>query len=445
MEALLISLGCDKNRVDSEVILGMLVENGYSITDDEEAADIIIINTCCFIHDAKEESINTILEMVELKKAGRLKALIVTGCLAQRYQEEITAEIPEVDAIVGTAAIDDIIIAIDAALKRQGGLFLTDTDIRPVGNRRRLVTTGGHFAYLKIAEGCDKHCTYCIIPRIRGRYRSILQEELVAEARKLAEDGVKELILVAQETTLYGMDLYGHKALPELLTELCRIEGLVWIRLLYCYPEEITDELIEVIAREPKICHYLDLPIQHGADSVLKRMGRRTDSAQIRALVGRLRLAIPDICLRTTMITGFPGETAAEHGESMKLAAALSFDRLGVFTYSQEEDTPAAAMPGQISEKIKRTRRAAIMRQQQRMVDRLGLGMIGRELTVMVEGSIPGEEAYAARTYRDTPEVDGYLFFAAARPLMSGDFVKVRVTNVRGYDLIGELCDESAQ
>ncbi|MDR2889272.1 MAG: 30S ribosomal protein S12 methylthiotransferase RimO [Lachnospiraceae bacterium] len=445
MEVLLISLGCDKNLVDSEVILGMLVENGYTITDDEEAADIIIINTCCFIHDAKEESIETILDMAALKADGRLKALIVTGCLAERYREEIQKEIPEVDAIVGTAAIDDIIAAIDGALVKQCGMYFSDLNTKPVGNRRRLVTTGGHYAYLKIAEGCDKHCTYCIIPRIRGPFRSIDMEELVAEARKLVSGGVRELILVAQETTLYGVDRYGRKALPELLTRLCAIDGLVWVRLLYCYPEEITDELIAVMAREPKICHYLDLPIQHGSDTVLKRMGRRTDNAQIRDLVGRLRHAIPDICLRTTMITGFPGESVKEHEESLKLAAELQFDRLGVFTYSCEEDTPAAALPGQIREKVKRARRSELMRQQQRTIDRSSQTMIGRELMVMVEGSVSGEDAYVARTYRDTPNVDGYLFFDTTRTLMSGDFVKVRVTNISGYDLIGELCDESAE
>ncbi len=465
MQILFVSLGCDKNLVDSEVMLGMLVDKGYVFTDDEETADIIVINTCCFIHDAKEESIHAILEMAKRKKSGQLKALIVTGCLAQRYRDEIQEEIPEVDAVIGTAAIDSIAAAIEEVLEHRAANYFKELDTPPAGGQKRVVTTGGHYAYLKIAEGCDKHCTYCIIPQIRGSYRSIPMEQLLQEAQTLAEGGVKELILVAQETTLYGADLYGHKALPELLTRLCRISGLRWIRLLYCYPEEITDELIDVIVEEEKICHYLDIPIQHGADTVLRRMGRKTDSGAIKTLIARLRRKIPDICLRTTLIAGFPGETPEEHQESLKLVEEVHFDRLGVFTYSPEEDTPAAVMPGQISEAGKQERRADIMELQQAIAFMAADELIGREITVMVEGQIETEpdydsetaadaaaaikalgiHTYVARTWRDAPDVDGFLFIDTDRILMSGDFVKVKVTGSYEYDLTGEICDESTE
>ncbi len=456
MQILFVSLGCDKNLVDSEVMLGMLMEKGYTFTDDEETADIIVINTCCFIHDAKEESIHTILEMAERKKTGQLKALIVTGCLAQRYREEIQKEIPEVDAIVGTAATASIAAAIDEALGHRAANYFEELDTPPVGGQKRVVTTGGHYAYLKIAEGCDKHCTYCIIPKIRGNYRSIPMEQLLKEAQELAAEGVKELILVAQETTLYGADLYGEKSLPELLTKLCRISGLYWIRILYCYPEEITDELIDVIKREEKICHYLDIPIQHGADPVLKRMGRKISSSAIKELIARLRREIPDIGIRTTLIAGFPGETPEEHQESLKLVEEVHFDRLGVFPYSPEEDTPAAGMPDQISEECKQERRAEIMELQQAIAFAAADELIGREIMVMVEGRIetepdpdfepaPDVYTYVARTWRDAPDVDGFLFIDTDRILMSGDFVKVKVTGSYEYDLTGEICDESAE
>ena len=442
MKILFISLGCDKNLVDTEVMLGLLASRGHEMTDDEAEAEVIIINTCCFIHDAKEESIQNILEMAEYKKTGRLKALIVTGCLAQRYRQEILDEIPEVDAVLGTAAYDQILESLDAALAGQPEVRLADLQSLPVVETKRLVTTGGHYAYLKIAEGCDKHCTYCIIPRIRGSFRSVPMERLLKEAEELAEQGVKELILVAQETTLYGKDIYGEKKLPQLLRRLCRITGLRWIRILYCYPEEITDELIRVIKEEPKICHYLDLPIQHANDRILKRMGRRTSKQQLIEILEKLRREIPDICLRTTLITGFPGETEKEHEEVVDFVDQMEFERLGVFTYSPEEDTPAAEMPNQIEEEVKQERQAEIMELQQEISFEKAETMIGRELWCMVEGKVADECAYVARTYMDAPDVDGYLFIQTAAELMSGDFVHVRVTGAEEYDLIGEIADE---
>ena len=445
MKILFISLGCDKNLVDSEVMLGMLSEEGYQFTDDETQADGAVVNTCCFIGDAKEESINTILELAELRKSGQLKALIVAGCLAQRYREEIRKEIPEVDAIVGTTAFSAIAAALREVLEKRPRNYFEALDKPPAGGRKRVMTTGGYYAYLKIAEGCDKHCTYCIIPRVRGNYRSVPMEELLREAGELAKGGVRELILVAQETTLYGTDLYGEKSLPKLLKELCKIEGLYWIRILYCYPEEITGELIQVMKEEEKICHYLDIPIQSGSDSVLKRMGRKTCKEQISAMIRELREEIPDICLRTTLIAGFPGESEEDHEKSLELVDEAEFDRLGVFAYSQEEDTPAAQMPGQIPEETKQRRRDELMELQQEIAFEAAEKMTGRRLKVMIEGKLAGEDVYVARTYKDAPGVDGYLFINTARQLMSGDFVEVLVTSSNEYDLIGEIEDESAQ
>lgn len=440
-----VSLGCDKNLVDSEMMLGMLEEHGYAFTDDETEAEAAVVNTCCFIGDAKEESVNTILELAELKKSGSLKALIVTGCLAERYREEIRKEIGEVDAVLGTTAIDRIAETLDQVFSGGTGDRYDSLDRKPLTDRKRVVTTGGHFAYLKIAEGCDKCCTYCIIPKVRGRYRSIPMESLVREAETLAAQGVKELILVAQETTVYGTDLYGHKALPELLRKLCRIDGLVWIRLLYCYPEEIDEELIRVIKEEEKICHYLDLPIQHASDPVLMRMGRRTDQAELTRIVNHLREEIPDICLRTTLISGFPGETKKDHEELLSFVEKMRFDRLGVFPYSREEDTAAAKLPGQLSEKVKCARRDEIMALQQEIAFDRAADMEGRTLLVMIEGKVVDEDVYVARTYRDAPDVDGLLFCRTGRELMTGDFVRVRVTDSYEYDLMGELEDESAE
>lgn len=439
MNILFISLGCDKNLVDTEVMLGLLASKGHQMVDDERDADIIVINTCCFIHDAKEESIQNILEMAELKKERRLKALIVTGCLAQRYKEEIIEEIPEVDAVLGTTSYDKILDAIDEALKGQHSIEMTDIDALPIVDTKRLVTTGGHFAYLKIAEGCDKHCTYCIIPKIRGNFRSVPMERLIKEAEELAEQGVKELILVAQETTLYGKDIYGEKSLHKLLKELCKIVGIQWIRILYCYPEEITDELIQVMKEEKKICHYLDLPIQHASDEVLKRMGRRTSKAQLKEIIGKLRREIPDITLRTTLISGFPGETEEQHEELMEFVDEMEFDRLGVFTYSPEEDTPAALMDDQIEEEVKEDRQAELMELQQDIAFDLAEDMIGKEVLVLIEGKVADENAYVGRTYKDAPNVDGLIFVNTEEELMSGDFARVKVTGALEYDLIGEI------
>ncbi len=439
MKILFISLGCDKNLVDTEVMLGLLASRGYEMTDDETQADIIVINTCCFIHDAKEESIQNILEMAEYKKTGQAKALIVTGCLAERYRQEIIDEIPEVDEVLGTTAYDQILDAVDAALVGRHSVVISDLDALPMPETKRLVTTGGHFAYLKIAEGCDKHCTYCIIPKIRGNFRSVPMERLVKEAEELAEQGVKELILVAQETTLYGKDLYGEKSLHRLIKELCKISGIRWIRILYCYPEEITDELIQVIKEEPKVCHYLDLPIQHANDAVLRRMGRRTSKEELVNIIGKLRREIPDICLRTTLITGFPGETQAQHEELMDFVDEMEFDRLGVFTYSPEEDTPAAVMPDQIDEEVKKERQAELMELQQDIVFENARNMTGREVLVMIEGKVADENAYVGRTYRDAPNVDGLIFINTDEELISGDFARVKVTGASEYDLIGEL------
>ncbi|MCM1569425.1 MAG: 30S ribosomal protein S12 methylthiotransferase RimO [Roseburia sp.] len=439
MKILFVSLGCDKNLVDTEMMLGMLEEKGFTFTDDEEEADIAVVNTCCFVGDAKEESIQALLELAERRKSGQLKALVAAGCLAQRYREEIQKEIPEVDGIVGTTAIDEIVTAIEEVLSGQASNHYRDVNAAPITGRKRIVTTGGHFAYLKIAEGCDKHCSYCVIPKVRGRFRSVPMESLLAEAEGLAREGVKELILVAQETTLYGVDLYGGKLLPKLLQELAKISGIFWIRILYCYPEEITEELIDVIANEPKVCHYLDIPIQHASDAVLRRMGRRTTEAQLRELIARLRERIPDICLRTTLISGFPGETQEDFERLYNFADEMEFDRLGVFPYSQEEDTPAASMPEQISQEVKESLRDELMELQQEIAFEKAQSMIGRILTVMIEGKVADEDTYVARTYRDAPGVDGYLFVNTGAELMTGDLARVIVTDANEYDLIGEM------
>lgn len=445
MKILCISLGCDKNLVDTEMMLGLLNRDGYTFTDDEQEADIIIINTCCFINDAKEESVNTILEMAQLKSEGTCKALLVTGCLAQRYKQEILDEIPEVDAILGTNSYDEISRVLKQVLGGETVSCFHELSGIPQVETRRMVTTGGHYAFLKIAEGCDKHCTYCIIPSLRGKYRSVPMEQLLKEAKDLADQGVRELILVAQETTLYGVDLYGRKALPELLHKLCEISGIFWIRIQYCYPEEITDELIETIRQEEKICHYLDIPIQHASDSILRRMGRRTNQEQLRETIGKLRQAIPDIALRTTLMSGFPGETKEDHEEALAFVDEMEFERLGVFAYSAEEDTPAAVYPDQIPEEIKQQRRDEIMELQQEIAFEKSEEMIGRVLDVMIEGKVADEPAYVGRTYMDAPNVDGYIFVNSGELFMSGDFVRVKVTGASDYDLIGEVYDESAE
>lgn len=445
MKVLFISLGCDKNLVDSEEMLGLLRDRGYEITDDETEADVIAINTCCFIHDAKEESIQSILEMAEYRKQGRCKVLLVTGCMAQRYQKEIRQEIPEVDVVLGTTSFEKIVDALDSAFRGIPYEDFESIDYLPMVSADRILTTGGYYGYLKIAEGCDKHCTYCIIPSLRGKFRSYPMERLLKQAEKMAQQGVRELILVAQETTLYGTDLYGKKSLHRLLEELCKITGIYWIRVLYCYPEEIYPELVEVIAREPKVCHYLDLPIQHASDRILKRMGRRTSKKQLVEIVRTLREKIPNIVLRTTLITGFPGETQEDHEELMEFVDTMEFDRLGVFTYSPEENTPAAVMKAQISEEIKEDRKAELMELQQEISLERGNSRIGQVLLVMIEGKVADENAYVGRTYADAPNVDGYIFVQSPEMLMSGDFVKVRVTGALEYDLIGEIYDEYAE
>ncbi len=442
MKILFISLGCDKNLADSEEMLGLLTAGGHEITDDETQADAIVINTCCFIKDAKEESVETILEMAEYKKTGSCHALIVTGCMAQRYQKEIIEEVPEVDAVLGTTSYGNIVKALEEAVAGNHFEEFRDIDYLPDTGSKRVLTTGGHFGYLKIAEGCDKHCTYCIIPKLRGKFRSVPMERLIAQAEDMAEQGVKELILVAQETTVYGKDLYGKKSLHILLKKLCEIRGIRWIRILYCYPEEIYDELIETIRDEKKICHYLDIPIQHASDRILKRMGRRTSKQELIDIIGKLRKEIPDIVLRTTLITGFPGETEEDHEELKEFVDEMEFDRLGVFTYSPEENTPAAEMADQVPEEVKEERRDELMELQQEISYDRGQDRIGQELLVMIEGKVADESAYIGRTYGDAPKVDGYIFVQTGELLMTGDFAKVRVTGALEYDLIGVLSDE---
>ena len=442
MKILFVSLGCDKNLVDTENMLGILKNKGFEFTDDEWEADIIAINTCCFIGDAKQESINTILEMAEHKKDARCKVLVVAGCLAHRYQDEIIKEIPEVDAFVGTSSYDKIADMINSVLEEKGiSNFVEDANRMPMVEADRIVTTPGYYEYLKIAEGCDKHCTYCVIPKVRGSFRSFPIEYLVNQTKKLVEGGVKEIILVAQETTLYGVDLYGKKSLPKLLHNLGLIEGIEWIRILYCYPEEINDELIEAIKNEPKVCHYLDMPIQHASDNILKRMGRRTSKQELTDIVAKLRREIPDIALRTTLITGFPGETDVDHEEVMQFIDECEFDRLGVFTYSREEDTVAAQMPDQIDEEIKEKYRDELMQLQQEISADRSAAMIGRIVRVMIEGFIPEDNTYVGRSYKDAPNVDGLVFIECDRELMSGDFIDVKITGSTEYDLIGTIVE----
>lgn len=440
MKVYFISLGCDKNLVDSEVMLGALAKNGFEITDNEDEAEAVVLNTCCFIHDAKEESINAILEMAELKKKGVLRWIIVSGCLAERYRDEIISEIPEVDALVGTTAYDGIAEVLGQLVENENErqYLFRDINYLPAELGRRMNTTGGYYSYLKISEGCDKHCTYCIIPSLRGGYRSTPMEQLVMQAEELAKQGVRELILVGQETTVYGVDIYGRKMLSELLRRLCALEGIKWIRLLYCYPEEIDDELIETIRSEEKVCNYLDMPIQHADDEILKRMGRRTSRAQLEELIARLRARIEDISLRTSLITGFPGETDEQHEALIDFVGKMRFDRLGVFTYSKEEGTAAAKMKGQITKTVKKKRQKELMLLQQGIAFEKAEKLVGKKLTVIVEGFIPDDEVYAARTYMDAPGVDGYIFVKSPAVHMSGDFINVRVTAAKTYDLLGE-------
>lgn len=442
MKILFVSLGCDKNLVDTEKMLALVQEQGYEITNEEEEAEVVVVNTCCFIQDAKEESIVTILEYAKKKEEGFLKGIIITGCLAQRYKEEIQKEIPEVDVILGSASYDSILEALENLKKNDKKNKYDSLEYLPKNLTKRVITTGTSMAYLKIAEGCNKRCTYCIIPSIRGNYRSVPMEEVLDEAGQLAKKGIKELVLVAQEVTLYGKDIYQKKALPKLLEELCKIEGIEWIRLLYCYPEEITDELIEVMKTEEKICHYIDMPIQHSEDTILKRMGRRTTKAQIKEVIGKLREAMPDICIRTTLITGFPGETQEEHEALMEFVDEMEFDRLGVFTYSMEEDTKAAEFKDQVEEEIKEQRKEEIMQLQQEVSYDLNQDMIGKELEVLIEGYLFDEDVYVGRSYKDAPTVDGYVFVSSEEEIVSGSFVKVKIKEAEEYDLIGDVIYE---
>lgn len=437
MKVLLISLGCDKNLVDSEVMLGLLNKAGHELTNDETEAEAVVINTCAFISDAKEESINTIIEMGRLKKTGRLKKLIVAGCLSQRYKDEIMKELPEIDVIIGATNYDKIVEAIGT----DEDAIVDDINYTPKPVSERIVTTNASMAYFKIAEGCNKLCTYCIIPHIRGRYRSIPMDRLLASAEKLAADGIKELVLVAQETTLYGVDLYGGKKLPELLTKLSDIEGIEWIRLLYCYPEEITDELISVMAENPKICHYIDIPIQHSENEILRRMGRKTSREDIVSLVSKLRTAMPDIAIRTTLISGFPGETQELHDGLVDFVDECEFDRLGVFTYSPEEGTPAAGYEDQVDGELAAKWRDEIMELQQEISYEKNQELIGFIQRVLIEGYLVEDDVYVGRTYRDAPGVDGIVFVSAPYELMSGSFVDVKITEANEYDLTGVIVE----
>ncbi len=437
MKVLLISLGCDKNLVDSEVMLGLLNKAGHELTNDETEAEAVVINTCAFISDAKEESINTIIEMGRLKKTGRLKKLIVAGCLSQRYKDEIMKELPEIDVIIGATNYDKIVEAIGT----DEDAIVDDINYTPKPVSERIVTTNASMAYFKIAEGCNKLCTYCIRPHIRGRYRSIPMDRLLESAEKLAADGIKELVLVAQETTLYGVDLYGGKKLPELLTKLSDIEGIEWIRLLYCYPEEITDELISVMAENPKICHYIDIPIQHSENEILRRMGRKTSREDIVSLVSKLRTAMPDIAIRTTLISGFPGETQELHDGLVDFVDECEFDRLGVFTYSPEEGTPAAGYEDQVDGELAAKWRDEIMELQQEISYEKNQELIGSIQRVLIEGYLVEDDVYVGRTYRDAPGVDGIVFVSAPCELMSGSFVDVKITEANEYDLTGVIVE----
>lgn len=451
MNILMVSLGCDKNLCDSEAMLGLLAKHNYNITNDEQEADAVIVNTCSFIKDAMEESVNTVLEMAKLKQQN-LKYLIVTGCMAQRFKDEIFAEIPEIDACLGTSSFDKILDVIEE-LKARDGMedaeeisVYDDIDrLATITESNKVITSGTFMGYLKIAEGCDKFCTYCVIPHIRGHYRSVPMEQLIKEAQYMASQGIEELVLVAQETTCYGKDLYGEKRLHVLVRELAKIDGIKWIRLMYCYPEEIYDELIDCFRDEPKLLHYIDMPIQHSEDAILKRMGRRTDRASIEAVIGKLREAAPDIAIRTSLIAGFPGETQEEHEALMAFLDEQELDRVGVFTYSREDGTPAAAFENQIDEETATQWRNEIMELQQEISLDKNETFVGKIMQVIVEGYSSDDDVYVGRTYRDAPGVDGLVFVNCDYELMSGQIVDVRIDEVGPYDMIGGILDESAE
>lgn len=441
MNFFFVSLGCDKNLVDSEYMIGMLQAAGYRMVSDETLADIIIVNSCCFIGDAKEESINTIIELGRYKTEGRLKALVVAGCLSQRYQQEMAQELPEVDAILGTNAYAHIVEAVETALRGRSFTHIDNLCALPKPGMKRALSTGlQRYAYLKIADGCNKRCTYCVIPSVRGDYRSVPIEELTASARELAGRGCRELILVAQETTLYGIDLYGEKSLHRLLDELNRIPELEWIRIMYCYPEEIYDDLLLSIKRNEKVCHYLDLPIQHANSGLLRKMGRKTTREELVKNIAHIRDVIPDIVLRTTVICGFPGETQSQHEELLSFIDEMEFDRLGAFPYSAEEGTLAARMLGQIAPEQMELWRDEVMELQQEVSADKNELLKGSELSVFIEGRVVEEaNLYVGRTYRDAPDVDGAVYIRTENELMTGDFVRVKITGAYEYDLIGEI------
>ncbi|MBR6229536.1 MAG: 30S ribosomal protein S12 methylthiotransferase RimO [Eubacterium sp.] len=439
------SLGCDKNLVDSEKMIAILGDHKVFITDDASEAEIIIVNTCGFILDAKQESIETILELAPMKTEGKCKALIVTGCLAERYREELREELPEVDAVVGTASYDSIWEAVEKTIAGERPDIMKPVDYLPNHLTKRQRTGMDSYRYLKIAEGCNKRCTYCAIPLMRGAYRSVPMEELVEETEILAEQGCKELILVAQETTLYGTDLYGKKTLPELLHRLCRVTGIEWIRLMYCYPEEITDDLLHAMKAEPKVCHYLDLPIQHADDEILRRMGRKTDQKSLIQRINTIRHILPDVSLRTTLISGFPGETEEQHQRCLDFVREMQFDRLGVFPYSEEEGTPAAGYDDRIPEEIRQKRADEIMQASEAVIFEKNRSVIGRSLSVLVEGYLPDQGCYIGRSYRDAPDIDGFVFFESEEERLTGDLVWVNITGANGYDLIGEPVEKTFQ
>ncbi len=445
MNVLFISLGCDKNRVDSEEMIGLLRSAGHNVTDMEEEADVVVITNCSFIRDAKDESVETIIEMCDLKKQGVIKGVIVTGCLAEQYKSDIREELTEIDAVLGTTAYESIVDAVNMIGTGKYCEYFKDIDHLPKRTGKRVVSTGTFMAYLKIAEGCDKHCTYCIIPKLRGGYRSIPMEELIDEAKSLAENGVKELTLVAQEITVYGVDIYGKKTLPELLKKLSDIDGIEWIRLLYCYPEEIDEELVNTMATLKKVCHYIDMPIQHASDDILKRMGRKTSREDIEAKVAMLRSAMPDICIRTTLIAGFPGETEKDHEECMSFVQKMCFDRLGVFSYSREDGTPAASFDDQIEDDLKDSWRDELMELQSEISYDNNSEFIGRELSVMIEGYLFDDDVYVGRSYRDCSDVDGYVFVSSQKELLTGSLVNVIINDCSEYDLYGQLVEEEIE
>ncbi|MDO5387718.1 MAG: 30S ribosomal protein S12 methylthiotransferase RimO [Clostridia bacterium] len=441
-----VSLGCDKNLIDSEIMLGLIDEEGYSITYDDSEADIIIINSCGFIMDANREAIDKVLEMADYKREGNCKALIVTGCMAQRYKDEIFESLPEVDAVVGTGDFENIGYVIKRLLEGEKQVKLvTDKEhlLNPDNSYKRIITTTGGFSYLKIAEGCDNHCTYCTIPSLRGHYRSRTMESLVKEAEILAEKGVRELILIAQDTSLYGQDIYGRKALPELLRKLSGIEDIKWLRILYCYPENVTDELIREMAENPKVLHYVDMPIQHSENRILKLMGRRSTREGLKETINKMRSKMPNMCIRTTLITGFPSETEEEFKAQCDFIKEVGFDRLGVFTYSPEDGTPAAKMPNQIDEDVKTERKDYILQLQRGISAGICEKYVGKTLEVIVEGKIDGDEenVYCGRSYRDCYEIDGFVFFKSEEELLAGDFYNIKITEAGDYDLIGERVD----